>query len=345
MNTKLQRFLEQKGHIRNPIEPYIPEPVELVPVARSKRLQIPSKYLYAYIRVSTFDQLKSGLGLESQFTHVTAFVERIVAERPQWAGYKFAGVYVEAPTSSIKHDLRDRKVGKVLCERLRPGDGVVFLRYDRAFRNFRHMLNQKHEWDERGIKMLFMDLDLDLATPMGEMMLHFYAIIAQVESRNISERTKKAMEAKKARGDKLGSWANCGMVLVNQYNPQTERRERREFIRHDLMPILRLVAFYREYLGMSFWAISDRIDALQAKREGRQPYPRVHFTLVRRWTESRCRGAYKTWKMIVADRRRFNWREHAKQPEEVGCVRGEPYKVVNRDRTIPEPKTRRKTAG
>lgn len=338
MKSNLRKFLDQKGSRDNPIEPFIPEPMpELVPWARSKRLQQQSALLYGYIRVSTVDQFKSGLSIEHQLLQVTHFIERIRNERDQWSSHQFAGVYIEGPQSATK-PICERPVGKILCERLRPGDGVIFLKYNRAFRCHRHLLNQKHEWDKHGIHMLFMDLDLDLSTPMGQMILGIMSLVAEVEVRNISEQTKAGLAAKVARGDKLGTVSTAGMVIVRTYNKELDRRTSREYIRHDLMPIVRLVAFYREKLGMTFASISDRIETLQAKHEKRPYIGRVHFTQTRRWTEGRVKGAYKTWQNIVKDRRRLNWWEHSRQPEEVGMVRGEPFLTVDPDRKIPPAK-------
>ncbi len=325
MKRSLKELLERKANDKSPIEPYIPDPVDLVPIAPRMRLQIMSKWIYAYIRVSTTDQFKSGLGLESQFTHVAAFVERLIAERDEWKDHKFAGIYIDAPTSSVKKDLKDRFAGKVLCERLRPGDGVVFVRYDRAFRNFRHMLNQKHEWDKQKVRMVFKDLDIDLSTPLGEMMLYMYGIIARVEARNTADRTRAALAAKKARGDKLGRWPKVGMVIVRSHDPATDRRTSREFIRKDLFPIVRLIAFYKEKLGMAYTDIGDRVEELLAKREGRKPKARIRVRDGRVWQYDAIRKAYYTWKMLVEDRRRLNWWEHAVEPEEVGMVRGKLY--------------------
>lgn len=331
---KKQLEAEAEANGVKPIEAFIPEPVDMVPLARTMRLQLPSAYLYGYIRVSTMDQFKSGLSLETQLKQVTHFIDRIRNERDQWALHKFAGVYIEGPASATK-PISERPVGKVLCERLRPGDGVIFLKYNRAFRCHRHLLNQKHEWDKKNIRMLFMDLDLDLSTPMGQMILGIMSLVAEVEVRNISDQTRAGLAAKKARGDKLGACSLAGMVIVRTYNAELDRRTSREYIRHDLMPIIRLVGFYKEHLKMSHRQISDRIETMQAKREGRPPRPAVTFRTPRTWTEGRIKSVYRTWKTLVADRRRLNWWEHSKLPEEVGMVRGQPYETVDPDRKIP----------
>lgn len=140
------------------------------------------KYV-SYIRVSTDRQGQSGLGLEAQRDAVSAFVQgrgEIVTE------------YVEV--ESGKRSDRPQLV-LALAEAKRLGATLLIAKLDRLARNVAFIANLL----EAGVEVTAADMP-----EANRFVLHVMAAVAEQEGRAISERTKAALAAAKARGVKLG---------------------------------------------------------------------------------------------------------------------------------------------
>lgn len=141
-------------------------------------------FAVAYYRVSTAEQGNSGLGLEAQQSTVRAFV--------QARGWKMIGEHRDV--ASGKSDNRPG-FQAALAECRRMGAFLVAAKLDRISRRA-HALS---ELLEEGIRPRTADMpDAD------DLMLRVYAAMAQRERELISDRTKAALAAAKARGVKLG---------------------------------------------------------------------------------------------------------------------------------------------
>lgn len=156
----------------------------------SDRLQ-----LVAYYRVSTERQGQSGLGLEAQ----RAKVEAMAAERRAEVVAEF--VEVESGQKVDRPQLT-----AALAEARRLGAAVAVAKLDRIARDAELVLRLSREAEANGMAgFLFCDLpDIDATTAAGRMVLSVMASVAEFEGRRISERTKEALAAAKARGVQLG---------------------------------------------------------------------------------------------------------------------------------------------
>lgn len=296
------------------IEPYIPPAMELEPVQESKHPEPTSKYLYGYLRVSTTDQMASGLGLEDQKRRVLAYIEYLLTQE-RYAGYKFAGIYVEEPVSSRKVWLRNRKVGAVLWNRLRPGDSVIFAFHNRAFRNRQDAVESKAIWDRQKITFHMTDMQIDTGTVMGEYIFFGFVNGAAWQAALTSEATKHALRSKKVRGEQMGikGYRSGGRArtccrMIRWVDPKTYENHAREVIDKDLVPIMRLAAYYRDALQLPWTEISDRIEAMLAKRQNRPIVPQISFRNIKRdWTADRLRASYRTWKWLHEVEWRRKW--------------------------------------
>ena len=149
----------------------------------------------SYLRVSTREQGDSGLGIEAQRTRVmqaaTARGAVIVAE--------FAEV-----ESGRKAD-RPQLTAALTAARSRRALLVVG-RVDRLARDAELVLRLDRETRSQGAAgILFADLpEADTSTAAGRMVLSVMASVAEFEARRISERTREALAAARARGVKLG---------------------------------------------------------------------------------------------------------------------------------------------
>jgi DNA invertase Pin-like site-specific DNA recombinase len=151
-----------------------------------------SKPLVAYYRVSTREQGRSGLGLEAQRTAVARFAET--------EGFEVIAEFTEVETGKGA-DALDRRpqLAAALAHARRTGKTcpVAVSKLDRLSRDV-HFISglMTHR-----VPFLVAELGAD-ADPF---MLHLFAALAEKERAVISQRTKVALAAAKARGQVLGN--------------------------------------------------------------------------------------------------------------------------------------------
>lgn len=143
--------------------------------------------MVAYYRVSTDKQGRSGLGIEAQRSAVAAYVRE--------AGSELLGSYTETETGK-KHTLDNRPaLLKAVAHAKRSRAVLVVAKLDRLLRStvVRSMLKSD------GVRFVACD-----NPHANELTIDILAAVAEDEVRRISERTKAALAAYKARGGRLG---------------------------------------------------------------------------------------------------------------------------------------------
>jgi DNA invertase Pin-like site-specific DNA recombinase len=143
------------------------------------------KEIVAYCRVSTKQQGASGLGMEAQRTAVETYAKA--------NGAKVAAMYVEVE-SGKKSDRPE--LAKALAHAKRSKATLVVAKLDRLSRNVEFLARVLNAGTE------FVACDNPAA---NRLTLHILAAVAEAEAKAISERTKAALDAAKARGVPLGS--------------------------------------------------------------------------------------------------------------------------------------------
>jgi DNA invertase Pin-like site-specific DNA recombinase len=140
----------------------------------------------AYYRVSTAKQGASGLGLAAQ----REAVESLCASR----GWEI----IAPPFTEIESGKRDdRPELEAAIERCRlTGATLVVAKLDRLSRNLAFLATLQ----DSGIQFVAADMP-----EANELTVHIMAAVAQAERKMISARTKAALQAAKARGQKLGN--------------------------------------------------------------------------------------------------------------------------------------------
>ncbi len=147
-----------------------------------------------YIRCSTEEQADSALGLEAQEAAI-----RSEAARRGWdveivtdAGYSAKNLKRPGITQALE-TLDNSKSSALIVARLD--------RLSRSIGDFSAIVERSQR---KGWQIVCMDADIDTSTPSGELMANVLVSFSQFERKLIGQRTSEALQAKKARGEKLG---------------------------------------------------------------------------------------------------------------------------------------------
>ena len=140
-----------------------------------------------YIRVSTIEQADDSLSLNRQEQAVILHGAEIVFQ----------------DIDSGSKD--DRKELQKLMQLVRAGEvsEVIVPRIDRLTRSLRQLLDLVSEFEELGVNLKILDLNLDLSTMMGKFMVRLIGMFAEWETDQLSERIKT--ERRQRRQNKLAS--------------------------------------------------------------------------------------------------------------------------------------------
>ena len=142
------------------------------------------KYV-SYLRVSTTRQGESGLGIDAQRNAVANYVSR--------SGGQLIAEYVEVESGSKK--ARPILVNSISHAR-QNGSVLLIAKLDRLGRNVAFVSSLM----ESGVEFVAVD-----APYANRLMIHILSAFAEHERELISQRTKDALQAAKARGVRLGA--------------------------------------------------------------------------------------------------------------------------------------------
>lgn len=143
----------------------------------------------AYMRVSTDKQGRSGLGLEAQ--------EATIRGHLKPGDRLLLPPFVEVE-SGRKADRP--KLAEALAKCRKTGATLLVAKVDRLARNLPFL----RSLIDSGVDVVFCDMPDIPAGAVGRFMLSQLALVAELEAGLISDRTKAALAASKARGVKLG---------------------------------------------------------------------------------------------------------------------------------------------
>jgi len=148
-----------------------------------------------YVRVSTSDQGRSGLGLEAQVEAIN-----LKARSKGWEVVRIAKDVASGKTMNGRHELQ-AALSDLKAHR---ADALVATKLDRISRStidFATLLEtaSKQRWH-----VVMLELDMDTSTPTGKLIAGVLANVAQFEREMIGQRTREALAVAKARGTRLG---------------------------------------------------------------------------------------------------------------------------------------------
>jgi DNA invertase Pin-like site-specific DNA recombinase len=172
--------------------------------------------IIAYYRVSTKQQGASGLGLEAQKAIVARYGTPVAD-------------YTEVETGKKA----DRpKLKAALAHAKQINATLVVAKLDRLARNVMFIASLM----ESGVDFIAADMP-----QANKLTIHIMAALAEQEATLISERTKAALQAAKARGTKLGGYKGGGGWPLNSPHHQALKQSRFEEKYRHIIPILTLL--------------------------------------------------------------------------------------------------------
>jgi len=149
-----------------------------------------------YVRVSTGGQGDSGLGLDAQGATIRQCAEQ--------RGLQLGGMAVEVVSGSAAK----RPVWDEIVNRCRRGElrGIIVAKLDRAGRSAIGLLRVAEDAKLHGYRVIVADKGIELpgASANDRAFLTMLAMFAEWERDTISDRTREALAAAKARGQVLG---------------------------------------------------------------------------------------------------------------------------------------------
>jgi len=147
-----------------------------------------------YLRVSTEEQARSGLGMDAQREAI-----QVAANARGWH-------VTWAVDDGYSGSTLKRPALVTALEALRAGEaeGLVVSKLDRLSRSAQDFANTMAAAKKQGWALVALDLGVDTTTPSGKLMAGVMAQFAEYERELISTRTKDALAAAKARGQRLG---------------------------------------------------------------------------------------------------------------------------------------------
>lgn len=151
------------------------------------------KPIVAYLRVSTAQQGKSGLGIEAQRDAINRFIEA--------QGFNLVEEFPEVETGKGA-DALDRRpqLAAALARARKARCPVIVAKLDRLSRDVAFISGLMAQ----RVRFIVAELGAD-ADPF---MMHIYAAVAEKERKLISERTRAALKQKKDQGARLGNRTN-----------------------------------------------------------------------------------------------------------------------------------------
>jgi DNA invertase Pin-like site-specific DNA recombinase len=199
-----------------------------------------SQRFVTYYRVSTQRQGASGLGLEAQRQTVEHYLTKS-------AGIALAS-FTEVETGKGSNALEKRPQLRLALETCKKtGATLLIAKLDRLARNVHFVSGLL----ETGVDFVAADMP-----NANKVMIQMYSVMAEWERDQISERTKAALAAAKARGVVLGATGPANLKTCND-----QRKQKAREFRNRLRPVLDGMVVQ----GLSRRAMVDRLNDLGIK--------------------------------------------------------------------------------
>ncbi len=162
------------------------------------------KTAIGYIRVSTEQQAKEGVSLEAQ--------EAKILEWCKANGYSLLNIYRDEGITGTRQDIR---AGWIAATKALKRDMVlVSYSMSRLARSAQDLLNLRAEVSKKKASLVSLTEALDDTTPAGRFQFTVMAGVAELERDMIAQRTRAALQHKKATGQKYTNITPYGFEAI-----------------------------------------------------------------------------------------------------------------------------------
>lgn len=222
-----------------------------------------------YIRVSTARQATDGVSMEAQEAKIRA-----------WGELAGADEVLIFRDNGISGKITANRPGLAAAlEAVGPGSALVVYSLSRLARSTRDALNISELLHKRGADLVSLSEKLDTSSAAGKMIFRVLAVLAEFERDQVSERTRAALQHKRANGEKTGGDVPYGF----------EARDGRLFPKAIEQAAVRLI-MRRRARGASFRAICRDLEGAgyHRRRGSGSWHPEVVRLILRR---PECQGS------------------------------------------------------
>ncbi len=175
---------------------------------------------YGYCRVSDDKQVDDGMSLDVQKRLVH---EKFAELEKQYPGLQWGGHFVDPAVSASKVMFLQREAGAALQARLKKGDWVIVANLDRIFRDLADTVTMNTLWIKRGINPCYMDIPVHPTDRMFITWVTLKGIFSQQETNNLSDRVKKSIAEKRARGEAISRRPPIGFKFKFGHRPGEQK--------------------------------------------------------------------------------------------------------------------------
>jgi site-specific DNA recombinase len=170
-----------------------------------KRTTTSERPAVVYVRVSTERQASEGVSLEAQEARAEAWCAA--------NGLRVASVRIDAGLSGSRADNRPELV-RALDEVSRLGGVLVVYSLSRLARSTRDTLDIAERLERAGADLVSLSESIDTTSAAGRMVFRMLAVLAEFERDLVAERTRCALSAKRAKGERTSGRIPFGFALA-----------------------------------------------------------------------------------------------------------------------------------
>lgn len=235
----------------------------------------------AYGRASTEKQVISPLQQESACKDAFSLYQRI---KPGWANAVWGGFFADEAESRTSM-LRQRPVGSLVLASTKPGDVVMASNYDRIFANVMDVCETIELIEQRKLRVVVLDLDVDLNHHMGQAVFKIMAAVKELEVKEIRRRGKETAAYRIANGLPWGKppigWKN------KSFRDKRTKNVCRRFVPDDEgRALAKQILELRVRESLSFKQLAHKLNrrGIRNPRGGTWTYPAVN-----RWVTAALR--------------------------------------------------------
>lgn len=164
----------------------------------------PDRRAVGYVRVSTTEQAREGVSLDAQRARIAAWCAA--------NGYELVAVHADEGLSG-KSAANRPALKAAVAEACAEGVALVVYSLSRLARSTKDALSISERLAKAGADLVSLSESIDTTSAAGKMVFRMLAVLAEFERDVIAERTRTAMQHKKAKGERISREAAYGYRL------------------------------------------------------------------------------------------------------------------------------------